>query len=130
MDAQSISRPPLLIVGFVLLGNIAMLVSKSKSPKTDRDMQEVSPDEDFNDIGVWIGALSALGIYSVLIKDNPFYTMVEHLFVGSFAGIAVVVGINTFLNSAWSPMIEGKYLLIIPILLGILLYSRYFEDIA
>ncbi|MGB4747987.1 MAG: hypothetical protein WBH67_00885 [Bacillota bacterium] len=82
------------------------------------------------DIGVWIGALSALGIYSVLIKDNPFYTMVEHLFVGASAGIAVVVGINTFLNSAWSPMIEGKYLLIIPILLGILLYSRYFEDIA
>ena len=82
------------------------------------------------DIGVWIGALSALGIYSVLIKDNPFYTMVEHIFVGASAGIAVVVGINTFLNSAWSPMIEGKYLLIIPILLGILLYSRYFEDIA
>lgn len=73
------------------------------------------------DIGVWIGALSALGIYSVLIKDNPFYTMVEHIFVGASAGIAVVVGINTFLNSAWSPMIEGKYLLIIPILLGILL---------
>ncbi|MBP8613908.1 MAG: hypothetical protein KBI40_03535 [Firmicutes bacterium] len=82
------------------------------------------------DIGVWIGALAAIAIYSVLIKDNPVYTMIEHIFVGASAGIAVVVGVNTFLNSAWSPMIGGNYLLLVPILIGLLLYSRYFENIA
>jgi len=73
------------------------------------------------DIGVWIGALTALGIYSVLIKDNPFYRIVEHIFVGASAGIAVVVGINTFKNTAWAPMVGGDALLIIPMLAGILL---------
>jgi hypothetical protein len=29
------------------------------------------------DIGVWIGAFSAVGIYTVLYKDNPMYRMVE-----------------------------------------------------
>lgn len=82
------------------------------------------------DIGVWIGALTAIGIYSVLIKDNPFYKMVEHIFVGASAGIAVVVGINTFKNTAWSPMVAGNFSLIIPMILGLMLYSRYFQSIS
>ncbi|NLH88643.1 MAG: hypothetical protein GX460_10665 [Firmicutes bacterium] len=82
------------------------------------------------EIGVWIGALSAIGIYSVLIKDNPFYRMVEHIFVGASAGIAVVVGLNTFNNTAWSPMVQGKYSLIIPMLTGLLLYTRYFQKFS
>ncbi len=82
------------------------------------------------DIGVWIGALTAIGIYSVLVKDNPFYKMVEHIFVGASAGIAVVVGINTFKSTAWSPMIAGKFSLIIPMILGLMLYSRYFQSVS
>ena len=82
------------------------------------------------EIGVWVGALAALGIYSVLIKDNPFYRMVEHIFVGASAGIAVVVGLNTFKSTAWTPMTEGNYLLITPMLLGQLLYTRYFPSAA
>lgn len=82
------------------------------------------------EIGVWVGALAALGIYSVLIKDNPFYKMVEHIFVGASAGIAVVVGLSTFKSTAWSPMTEGDYLLIIPMLGGLLLYTRYLPSVA
>ncbi|NLC14733.1 MAG: hypothetical protein GX784_00150 [Firmicutes bacterium] len=82
------------------------------------------------EIGVWVGALAALGIYSVLIKDNPFYRLVEHIFVGASAGIAVVVGFNTFKSTAWSPMVEGNYLLIIPMLAGLLLYTRYFPSVS
>ncbi len=82
------------------------------------------------DIGVWVGALSALAIYSVLYKDNPFYRLVEHIFVGVSAGIAVVTGIQTFRNTAWSPLAKGNYWLLVPIVLGILLYARYFQKIA
>ena len=77
------------------------------------------------DIGVWIGAIAALGIYSVLVKDNPFYRLVEHIFVGASAGIAVVVGVQTFRSTGWAPLVNGNYWLIVPILLGILLYARY-----
>lgn len=77
------------------------------------------------DIGVWVGAIAALGIYSVLVKDNPFYRLVEHIFIGASAGIAVVVGIGTFKSTAWAPLVKGNYWLVVPILLGILLYARY-----
>ncbi len=81
------------------------------------------------DIGVWVGAVAAIGIYSVLYKDNPFYKLVEHVFVGASAGIAVVTGIQTFKNTAWAPMVKGNYWLIAPMLLGLLLYARYFQKV-
>lgn len=81
------------------------------------------------DLGVWVGALSAIAIYSVLYKDNPFYRLVEHIFIGVSAGIAVTVGIQTFRNSALTPLLKGNYWLAIPMLLGALLYARYFQDV-
>jgi hypothetical protein len=42
-------------------------------------------------IGVWIGALLTLGIFSFLYKDNPFYKFSEALFVGISAGYWFVV---------------------------------------
>lgn len=77
------------------------------------------------DIGVWVGALAALAIYSVLFKDNPAYRMVEHIFVGASAGIAVTVGVQTFKSTAWVPLTNGNHLLIVPMILGLLLYTRY-----
>lgn len=81
------------------------------------------------DIGVWVGAIAAIGIYSVLYKDNPFYKLVEHVFVGASAGIAVVTGVQTFKNTAWAPMAKGNYWLVVPMLLGLLLYARYFGSV-
>ncbi len=80
------------------------------------------------DIGVWVGAIAALGIYSILVKDNPFYRLVEHIFVGASAGIAVVVGVQTFKNTGWTPLINGNYWLIVPMLMGLLLYARYSKN--
>jgi len=82
------------------------------------------------DIGVWVGALSALAIYSVLYKENPVYRLVENIFVGASAGIAVVVGVQTFQNTAWAPMAKGNTLLIVPIILGVLLYTRYLPNVS
>ncbi|MGI6633151.1 MAG: hypothetical protein ACOX5M_08900 [Bacillota bacterium] len=82
------------------------------------------------DIGVWVGAIAALAIYSVLVKDNPFYRLVEHIFVGASAGIAIVTGVQTFKSTAWAPMVEGQAILIVPMLLGLLLYARYIPSIS
>ncbi len=82
------------------------------------------------DIGVWVGALSAIAIYSVLVKDNPAYRLVEHIFVGASAGIAVVAGFASFKTTAWNPMVSGQPLLIVPILLGLLLYAKYAPSIG
>ena len=36
--------------------------------------------------GVWLTVLFTLSVYSFLYRDNPFYKMVEHLYVGVAAG--------------------------------------------
>jgi hypothetical protein len=82
------------------------------------------------DIGVWVGALAALAIYSVLVKDNPVYKFVEHVFVGASAGIAVVAGVDTFKSIALNPLKDGKVLLLIPMALGLMLYARYFPSVS
>jgi hypothetical protein len=81
---------------------------------------------------VWIAALLTLGIFSFLYKDNPVYKLCEHLFVGVSAGYWVVLTAN---SSIWPNLIqplftsftEGRnYLLVIPLVLGVLLFSRFF----
>jgi hypothetical protein len=40
---------------------------------------------------VWIAAFLTLAIFSLLYKDNPFYKVAEHLFVGLSIGYGVVI---------------------------------------
>ncbi len=85
-----------------------------------------------HDVGIWIAALLTLGIYSFLYKDNPAYKFCEHLFVGVSAGYYVVlmyfsVVKPNLLNPLFSdPFGHRHYLLLIPLALGILLFSRFF----
>ncbi len=37
-------------------------------------------------LGAWVAVFLTLGIFSYLYKDNPFYKIAEHLFVGISAG--------------------------------------------
>ena len=85
-----------------------------------------------SDIGVWIVAFLTLGIFSFLYKDNPVYKFCEHLFVGISAGYYVVL---TMISSVYPNMIqplftnfshERNFLLVIPLVLGIMLFSRFF----
>ena len=85
-----------------------------------------------HDIGVWIAALLTLGIFSFLYKDNPVYKFCEHLFVGVSAGYYVVLTWNSSVNpNLIQPLFtsfasDRHYLLIIPLVLGIMLFSRFF----
>lgn len=82
------------------------------------------------DIGVWIAAFATIGLISFLFKENPLYRIIENLYVGISAGYAITLGIDNVKNLAFKPMIDkGKYQLLIPIILGILLYTRYFKKL-
>ena len=83
-------------------------------------------------IEVWIAALLTLGIFSFLYKDNPLYKLCEHLFVGVSAGYWVVLTAN---SSIWPNLVQPLFtqftvgrnmFLLIPLALGILLFSRFF----
>lgn len=46
---------------------------------------------------VIVGGVATLAIFSFLIKENPFYRLFEHLFIGIAAGFTVVFGVKDFL---------------------------------
>ena len=84
------------------------------------------------DFSIWIAAFLTLGIFSFLYRDNPVYKFCEHLFVGVSAGYYVVL---TMMSSVYPNMLNPLFtdfgtgfhpLLLIPLLLSILLFSRFF----
>lgn len=85
-----------------------------------------------HEIGIWIAALLTLGIYSFLYKDNPAYKLCEHLFVGISAGYYVVLMYFSVVKpNLLVPLFtdfthERHFLLVVPLVLGILLFSRFF----
>jgi hypothetical protein len=85
-----------------------------------------------NSIDKWIMAFFTLALLSMAFKDNIIYRFVEHLYVGCFAGYSIVVnwysyGKPTLLTSI---MKEGKWSFLIPVVIGLLIYTRYFKRIA
>lgn len=84
-----------------------------------------------NDIWTWIMALGTIAIFSFVFKENPVYRFCEHLYVGAAAGYAISVNCKSIIDKAWTPLVqEGKISVIIPVILGILLYTRFIKSIA
>jgi hypothetical protein len=104
------------------------------------------------DLGIWIAALLTLAVFSFLFKDNPLYKLAEHLFVGVSAGYYIILNYWTVIkpnlidplalafagkgvNAARTGMFAaelGDYRgwLIIPGILGLLLFTRLFGKIG
>jgi hypothetical protein len=73
-----------------------------------------------------IAALLTIAIFSFLYRDNPVYKFAEHIFVGIAAGYIVAIEFqNVFLPNLWRPLLAGDYKLVIPFLLGVLMFSRF-----
>jgi len=89
-------------------------------------------------LGIWVAAFLTFAIYSFLYADNPVYKFAEHLFVGVSAGYGVVVTINEavipdLINPLFHPdkvdLAAPHYLAIVPGILGIMMFSRFFPKI-
>ena len=82
------------------------------------------PTDIFGITGIWAGLLLMLFIYSYpLWKENPLYRFAEHTFVALAMAIAIGTNLNSLNNTAISPLTtKGQFLLIIPIILGFMLY--------
>lgn len=80
------------------------------------------------DIGVWLAALATIFVYSYLLGDNPLFKFAEHFYIGIAAAHAVVLGKQNIQEMAWKPLMNGKWIMIIPLLMGLMLYTRFFKD--
>ncbi|MFZ1946438.1 MAG: hypothetical protein WAW06_02725 [bacterium] len=87
-------------------------------------------------IGVWINAFLTLCILSFLYKDNPFFRFAESLFAGLSLGYYIGLSVqNTLRPNLFNPLFHQptqglNLLLIVPMLLGVLLYFRYIPRIS
>ncbi|HOE91579.1 MAG TPA: hypothetical protein PL063_02010 [Candidatus Cloacimonadota bacterium] len=79
-------------------------------------------------VGIWLGALSTLAIWSFLYKDNPFYKIAEQIFVGVSAAYWLVYTIyNILIPNLFSKLIadpKGNWVYYIPGVLGLMMVLR------
>ena len=83
-------------------------------------------------IGLTMGGILTLAIFSFLYKDNPIYRIAEHLFVGLAAGYFLALEFHqVFRPNLWDPLVfGGRWINLIPLLLVLLLFTRLLERIA
>jgi len=77
-------------------------------------------------VGIWVGAILTLFMFSFLYRENRFYRFTEHVFIGVGTGYTIVTCFKTFISTGWTPLIKGEYLSVIAIILGLLMLTRYY----
>ena len=83
-------------------------------------------------LGIWVAALLTIAIYSFLYRDNPFYKFAEHLLVGISVGFLIVFAyMDTVVPKVLDPLfVNHRWLTIIPVLLGLLMFARFSSKYA
>ncbi|OPL17611.1 MAG: hypothetical protein AVO35_09280 [Candidatus Aegiribacteria sp. MLS_C] len=86
-------------------------------------------------VGIWLGALTTLFLYSFLYRDNPFYKFAEHLFVGMSAGYWLIYSVfNVLIPNWWDRMLpEGggfQWVWLIPGVFAVFMLARMVPKIA
>jgi hypothetical protein len=86
---------------------------------------------------IWVGAFCTLAIFSFLYKDNPVFRFAESIFAGVSLGYYVGLTFGqTFMPNLIQPLfapaegVSRNWILLIPMFLGIILYTRYIPKIA
>ena len=72
------------------------------------------------------GALVILGYFSLIFfKENVFARWAEYSIVGLGVAWSTVFLTYEAIDSAWEPLVGGDWTMIIPIVLGLLMYFRF-----
>jgi hypothetical protein len=85
-----------------------------------------------NPLEIWIVAFFTLALFSFLYKDNAIYKIAEHIFAGLSAGYYVgLIWDTVIVQQLWDPIIQHhRWSLIIPGILGFLMFARFFKKIS
>lgn len=83
-------------------------------------------------LGAWVATGLTLFIFTFLYRDNPFFKLAEHLYVGISVGYTLVKAVDTVgARLLYVPMIEeGDWTLLIPLGIGLLMLARYVPKAA
>lgn len=85
-------------------------------------------------LGIWCAAFMTLCLFSFLYKDNPFFRFAESVFAGVSLGYYIgQEASQTIRPNLIEPLIHGfpgSLHLLIPLLIGLVLYTRYIPKIS
>lgn len=82
-------------------------------------------------LGGWVAAGLTIFLFSFLYKDNPFFKVTEHLYLGAGMGwVFQTVLFQTWKPKVWEPMMAGDWTVLIPTLLGLSLVTQFFPRIS
>lgn len=81
---------------------------------------------------VWVAALFTLAFFTFLWKENTVFRTVEHIYVGLTAAYSVGFAYHTRIVPTIRDDIlrDGHWSYVLPIILGLLIYTRYFSQIS
>jgi hypothetical protein len=82
------------------------------------------------DPGIWTAALLTVVVWSYLFKQNTLFQTVEHLFVGISAAHAMTVAFTSLSDTCLAPVLAGDWAMIVPLLGGLLLYTRFLRKMS
>ncbi|MBS7630704.1 hypothetical protein KEJ47_03885 [Candidatus Bathyarchaeota archaeon] len=74
----------------------------------------------------WLGWSSfiAIGIMTLVWRENPYYRLIEHIIIGAGCAHALMYGLLAVQTTGITPILSGRILLIIPLILAILTLGR------
>jgi len=81
-------------------------------------------------LGGLVGTFFIISVLSMLWKDNPIFRIGQQAIIGATMAHYILLNFKSALNNAVLPMLSGTWWLFIPLLLGVLMYTRLKNDIA
>ena len=81
-------------------------------------------------IGGLIGTLFIISVMSMLWKDNIFFRFGQAAIMGASIAHYTFMNFQSVHNNAIKPILAGNLLFIIPLILGLLTYSRLSSDVS
>ncbi len=79
------------------------------------------------DAGTAIAGVLTLAILTFLYRDNPVYRLAESLLIGVSIGYTLVTVWNTTLmDLLFEPLGGGEVALVVPLLLGLMMFARFY----
>lgn len=80
-------------------------------------------------IGLWTGWVLMLTIYSYpLYKENPVYRFSEHMYIAVMLAVNLMTNFNTLMRICITPLMQGNILMIIPLIVGLMIYAMLIPD--
>lgn len=89
--------------------------------------REGESDVISSDPRLWAILISVIMVWSILIKENMLYRIAENLFIAVIAANGVLSSINIVSKMGIGAIQEGQFHMIVPIALGLLLYTNFIK---